>query len=141
MRSVTFYNFLLEATLTGSILILLLLARVTIGKRISRLAVYAAWLLVAVRLLLPFSFPNPLMNELRPRLSGNYAARPIADQIRVRTIDAVYDASVAMAGNDVTELDESRLFQLAVSLENGLAGKHAAHCVLWRSGNHPGRIA
>lgn len=39
MRSVTFYNFLLEATLTGSILILLLLlARVTIGKRISRLA-------------------------------------------------------------------------------------------------------
>lgn len=46
MRSVTFYNFLLEATLTGSILILLLLlARVTIGKRISRLAVYAAWLL------------------------------------------------------------------------------------------------
>ena len=75
MRSVTFYNFLLEATLTGSILILLLLlARVTIGKRISRLAVYAAWLLVAVRLLLPFSFPNPLMNELRPRLSGNYAA-------------------------------------------------------------------
>lgn len=99
MRSVTFYNFLLEATLTGSILILLLLlARVTIGKRISRLAVYAAWLLVAVRLLLPFSFPNPLMNELRPRLSGNYAARPIADQIRVRTIDAVYDASVAMAG-------------------------------------------
>ena len=123
MRSVTFYNFLLEATLTGSILILLLLlARVTIGKRISRLAVYAAWLLVAVRLLLPFSFPNPLMNELRPRLSGNYAARPIADQIRVRTIDAVYDASVAMAGNDVTELDESRLFQLAVSLEKGLLG-------------------
>ena len=27
-----------------------------------------------------------------------------------------------MAGNDVTELDESRLFQLAVSLEKGLLG-------------------
>ena len=123
MRSVTFYKFLLEATITGSILILLLLlARITVGRRVKPLAVYAAWLLVALRLLLPFSFPNPLMNELRPRLSGNYAARPIADQIRVRTIDAVYDASVAMAGNDITELDENRLYQLAVSLEKGLLG-------------------
>lgn len=123
MRSVTFYNYLLEATLTGSLLILLLmLARAALGKRVKRTALYAAWLLVALRLLLPLSFPNPLMNELRPRLSDNYAARPIADQIRVRTIDAAYDASMALAGNDVTELNTNRLYQLGVSLEKGLLG-------------------
>lgn len=123
MRSVTFYNFLLEATLTGSLLILLLLlGRATLGKRVKRVMIYGAWLLVVLRLLLPLSFPNPLMNELRPRLSANYAARPIADQIRVRAIDAVYDVSVALAGNDVTELEGSRLFQLGISLEKGMLG-------------------
>ncbi len=107
----------------GSLLImLLLLARATLGKRVRRRVVYAAWLLVVLRLLLPLSLPNPLMNELRPRLSANYAARPIADQIRVRTIDAAYDASVALAGDDVTKLDGSWLYQLGMSLQKGMLG-------------------
>ena len=124
MRSVTFFNFLLESTLMGSLLILLVMAgRALLRRRASRIAVYAAWLLVAVRLLLPFSFPNPLMNELRPRLSNNYAARPIADQVRVRTVDAMYNASKAIAGDDVAELAESPLYQLSVALRQGQLGQ------------------
>ena len=79
MRSVTFFNFLLEATLVGSVLIALMLpVRVLLRRKTGSVVVYAAWMLVALRLLLPLSCPNPLMNELRPRLSSNYAARPIA---------------------------------------------------------------
>lgn len=124
MRSVTFFNFLLEATLVGSVLIALMLpVRGLLRRKTGSVVVYAAWLLVALRLLLPLSFPNPLMNELRPRLSSNYAARPIADQIRVRTADALYDASKAAAGDDVTALQENSMYQMSVALRNGKLGR------------------
>ena len=54
MRSVTFFNFLLEATLVGSVLIALMLpVRVLLRRKTGSVVVYAAWLLVALRLLLP----------------------------------------------------------------------------------------
>lgn len=126
MRSVTFYNFLLEAALGGSLLILLLLAARPVARRLAgNRAVYVAWLMVALRLLVPLSLPNPLMNELRPQLSSNYAARPIADQVRVRMLDAVFDVSHFVSGDDVTELNDNLLYRMGVSLASGQLGSLA----------------
>lgn len=99
-RSMTFFNFLLEATLAGSVLILVMLVlRLVFRKRIGSRLVYLAWILVAVRLLVPVAIPNPLMDSLRPTLSHDTGARPVADQVRVRyqdTMDQIaYRLSVA----------------------------------------------
>ena len=51
MRSMTVFNFLLEATVIGSVIILLVIAvRALLRDRLGSRAIYAAWLLVAVRL-------------------------------------------------------------------------------------------
>ncbi len=51
MRSMTLFNFLLEATLIGSALILLVMAaRALLRGRISNRILYALWLVVALRL-------------------------------------------------------------------------------------------
>ena len=93
-RSMTFFNFLLEATLAGSILIIvMLILRRAFRKQIGSRLVYLAWVLVAVRLLLPIALPNPLMDEFRPTESVDAGARPVADQIRVRYHDAMSDIS------------------------------------------------
>jgi len=90
MRSMTLFNFLLEATLIGSALVLVMLAlRSLLRGRASNRVLYALWLVVALRLLLPISLPNPLMNDLRPTLSIDSEARPVADQIRTRFLDTV----------------------------------------------------
>jgi len=93
-RTMSVFNYLLEAALAGAILVLLMLAvRAFLRKPLGSRAVYAAWLLVAVRLLVPLSIPNPVMNELRPTHSLDLAARPVADQFRVRLQDALGDLS------------------------------------------------
>ena len=52
MRSMTVFNYLLEAALFGSIFILLVTAlRALFRRRLGSRAVYAAWLLPALRLL------------------------------------------------------------------------------------------
>lgn len=97
MRAATVFNFLIEATLMGSVMILLLLlVRRFLRPKVGSQLICVAWLLVAVRLILPLSLPNPMMNELRPTYSDNVDVRPIADQVRVRAIDAVSDVSEAM---------------------------------------------
>lgn len=89
MRSMTVFNYLLEATLMGSVLILLLVtARALLRERLGSRVLYAGWALVALRLLIPLSLPNPAMDEFRPGLSTDVAARPVADQVRQRIIDA-----------------------------------------------------
>ncbi len=93
MRAATLFNFLIESTLMGSVMILLMLVvrrflRPQLGSRVLCLA----WLLVAIRLLVPLSFPNPMMNELRPTVSVNVGVRPIADQVRIRATDAMFDS-------------------------------------------------
>lgn len=91
-RAMSVFNYLLEAALAGGILIvLMLLVRKFLRGRLGNRAVYVAWLLVAVRLLTPLAIPNPLMNELRPTHSMDAAARPVADQFRVRFNDALND--------------------------------------------------
>lgn len=91
-RTITVFNFLLEAALFGGILILLvLLLRRFFRNKLGSGLICLAWLMVAVRLLVPIALPNPIMNELRPTNSVDAAARPVADQFRIRMTDAVSD--------------------------------------------------
>jgi len=101
MRSMTIFNYLLEATLMGSILILLVVAaRSLLRSRLGSRAIYAAWLLVALRLLLPITLPNPAMDELRPGFSVDEQARPMADQVRQRVIDTGDSVSTLLGRGD-----------------------------------------
>ena len=56
MRSMTVFNYLLEATLFGSVLILLLVTvRALLRDRLGSRMIYAGWLIAALRLLTPLS--------------------------------------------------------------------------------------
>ena len=125
MRSMTVFNYLLEAALFGSVFILLVTAlRALFRRRLGSRAVYAAWLLPALRLLLPISLPNPLMDGLRPGFSVDVGARPVADQIRRRLIDTSFTVS-SMVGSGET----GPLHALAVQTSVGRTGQTAL--VLW----------
>ena len=102
MRSMTLFNFLLESSLIGGALVMVMVAvRALLRGRISGRVLYALWIVVALRLLLPISLPNPLMNHLRPTLSVDGEARPVADQIRTRFLDTI-DAISEKSGTDAT---------------------------------------
>ena len=89
MRTATVFNFLVEATLIGSAVMLGTLAvRALLRKSLGNRFIRALWLLVALRLLLPIALPNPLMNALKPTLSLDAGIRPMADQVRTRVGDA-----------------------------------------------------
>lgn len=119
MRSMTVFNFLLEATVFGGVLILLVIAaRALLRRRLGNRAIYAAWLVATVRLLLPLSLPNPVMDALRPGLSADVAARPVADQVRRRVIDA----GLSMSGSLVDPASES-FRDFAVQTSSGNTGK------------------
>lgn len=121
MRSMTVFNYLLEAALFGSVFILLVTAlRALFRRRLGSRAVYAAWLLPALRLLLPISLPNPLMDGLRPGFSVDVGARPVADQIRRRLIDTSFTVS-SMVGSGET----GPLHTLAVQTSVGRTGQTA----------------
>ena len=129
-RSMTIFNFLLEATLAGSVLILVMLVlRRVFRKRIGSRLVYLAWILVAIRLLLPAALPNPLMDSLRPTLSHDAGARPVADQIRVRYQDSLeaisYRLSVAAyeSGSTVQQGLSDLTRDLATYTSYGWLGK------------------
>lgn len=97
IRTMAVFNYLLEAALFGGLMILLLLlVRRLLRGKLGSGVIYAAWLLVAVRLLLPIALPNPVMNDLRPTYSQDAEARPVADQIRVRFQDAAISLGGAM---------------------------------------------
>lgn len=138
-RSMTYFNFLLEATLAGSVLIIvMLILRRVFRRKIGSGLVYLAWGLVAVRLLLPFAIPNPLMDEFRPTYSTDAGARPVADQIRVRYNDAMDDVSYrlsAAAYDNDSQLAESLstfTHEIAVYTSYGWLGK--AYLLLYIAG-------
>lgn len=149
-RTMTVFNFLLEAALLGSLLIVLvMLVRKFLRGKIGNRAVYMLWLLVAIRLLVPLALPNPLMNDLRPTWSTDEAARPVADQIRVRTQDFLLDLSNQMketqsadesSGISLNDLDVDNyapsdlLFDLAVYSSYGWMGKWVFFAYLAASG-------
>ena len=94
MRAATVFNFLIEAALTGSLMMLILMiVRRFLRGRLGSGLLCAAWVMIALRLLVPLALPNPLMNGLRPAWSDNVGVRPIADQVRVRVNDVMYDAA------------------------------------------------
>ncbi len=118
MRSMTLFNFLFESTLIGGALALVITAvRTLLRGRISNRVIYALWLVAALRLLLPISLPNPLMNQLRPTLSVDSEARPVADQIRTRFLDTV-DALSSGEGAGAAALSH-----LGSETRSGRAGK------------------
>ena len=89
MRTATVFNYLVEAELIGSaVMIGVLLVRFFLRKHLGSRFTRALWLLVALRLLLPIALPNPLMNALKPTLSVDAGIRPMADQVRTRLGDA-----------------------------------------------------
>ena len=111
MRSMTVYNYLLEAGVFGSVLILLVVAlRMTLRRQLGSRVIYASWALAALRLLLPPSIPNPFMDEFRPGLSVDVAARPVADQFRQRLIDAGEHVAALLPGeNMISKLTQSTM--------------------------------
>ena len=118
MRSMTVFNYLLEATLFGSVLILLLVTvRMLFRGRLGSRAVYAGWGVAALRLLTPLSFPNPVMDEFRPGFSTDTAARPVADQVRQRIIDAGH------ALGDLMPWDGNPAASFAARLRSGASGR------------------
>ena len=118
MRSMTVFNYLLEATLLGSVLILLLVAvRALVRDRLGSRALYAGWGLAALRLLTPLSLPNPAMDEFRPGFSTDVAARPVADQVRQRIIDAGHSLSELMPW------ESNPVAGLTAQLRSGSAGR------------------
>lgn len=110
MRSMTVFNYLLEATLFGSVLILLLVAaRLLLRQHLGSRILYGLWLIVALRLLLPIALPNPIMDSLRPVLSADVGARPVAAQVRQRLIDTGYHVSALLPGEGGRSLARAAL--------------------------------
>lgn len=88
MRTAILYNFLLEANIMASIaIILMLIARTTLRKPLGSKALSFGWLLIAIRLLLPLSLPNPFIYLIRTPYAPDAAIRPIAGQVQVRLSD------------------------------------------------------
>lgn len=88
MRTAILYNFLLEANITASIAILLMmLVRKLLRKPLGNSAISFGWLLIALRLLLPISLPNPFIYAIRTPNAPDMALRPIAGQVQVRLTD------------------------------------------------------
>lgn len=126
MRSAVVFNALLESTLFGSgLIVLVLLARRLFRKPLGNRLIYFAWLLVALRLMLPVTLPNPLMNGLRPISVSDPALRPVAGQVRVRLTDAALNAAYGLSRYDGQAVRQSALYQAGVSLERGELGRWA----------------
>ena len=93
MRTALLYNFLIEANLMASIAILLMMIlRKCLRRQLGNGALCFGWLLVALRLLLPITLPNPLINGIRSPFAADLAIRPIAGQVKVRLTDALGQA-------------------------------------------------
>ena len=92
MRTALIYNFLIEANIMASIaIVLMMVMRKFLRKQVGNTAICFGWLLVAVRLLLPFTLPNPLIAFIRSPYAQDAAIRPIAGQVKVRVTDALND--------------------------------------------------
>ena len=97
MRSATIFNFLIEANIMASIAILLMIPlRKLLRKQMGNTAICFGWLLIALRLLIPLTLPNPLIHEIRPTYLEDTAIRPIAGQIKVRIVDAISDIGLSL---------------------------------------------
>ena len=118
MRTALLYNFLIEANIMASIAILLMmLLRKFLRRPLGNGARCFGWLLVAMRLLLPLSLPNPLINGIRSPFAMDIAIRPIAGQVKVRLHDFLIDFSVRQWGLNNKALGD-RAFAVLESIES-----------------------
>lgn len=88
MRTAMLFNFLVESTLIGSVLILLMLPLRLARRRLGSRVIWSVWLLAALRLLTPLALPNPLLNLLSPLMGQDAGIRPMAEQVRSHLTDA-----------------------------------------------------
>ncbi|MBQ8137556.1 MAG: M56 family metallopeptidase [Clostridia bacterium] len=99
MRTALIFNFLIEANIMASIAIMLMMTlRKFLRKPLGNSAICFGWLLVAARLLLPLTLPNPFIALIRSPFAQDPAIRPIAGQIKVRLHDALSDFAVHLFG-------------------------------------------
>ena len=112
MRTALIYNFLIEANIMASIAIVLMMAiRKFLRRQVGNSAICFGWLLVAARLLLPVTLPNPWIAFIRSPGAQDAAIRPIAGQVKVRVMDALndlarnlWDSNHIPLGNQVEDL-------------------------------------
>ena len=112
MRTAPIYNFLIEANIMASIAIVLMMAlRKFLRRQVGNSAICFGWLLVAARLLLPVTLPNPWIAFIRSPMAQDAAIRPIAGQVKVRVMDALndlarnlWDTNHIPLGNQVEDL-------------------------------------
>ncbi len=120
MRTAVIYNFLIEANLMAAIAILLMIpVRIFGRKKLGSRVICFAWLLVALRLLCPLALPNPVIHEIRPSFSIDYAIRPIAGQIQVRFRDAMEGLYQSTLNTGADKLQDT-FHELRVDSENGM---------------------
>ncbi|MBQ8655117.1 MAG: hypothetical protein IJ507_09285 [Clostridia bacterium] len=127
MRTATVFNFLVEATLIGSLLILAaLVLRALIRRELGSRRLMILWVLVAMRLLLPIALPNPVMNWLKPNLSQDAGIRPMADQVRVRVGDAAHNLYWKALGEDTDKsIIHSLIWRLVYATRSGRLSRTA----------------
>lgn len=120
MRTATVFNFLVEAELIGSaVMVGVMLVRALLRRPLGSRFVRALWLLVALRLLLPIALPNPLMNALKPTLSLDAGIRPMADQVRTRVGDAATALYWKTVAHQSSPTLRQALMRLARAAGNG----------------------
>ena len=121
MRTATVFNFLVESTLIGSVLILAAVVfRALLRRKLGSRCLMILWILVALRLLLPIALPNPVMNWLKPTLSADAGIRPMADQVRVRVGDAAHALYWKTLGADTNQsILHSLVWRVVYATRNG----------------------
>ena len=145
MRTATVFNFLVEATLIGSALIVLtLVLRAPARRRVGCRLLMILWALAALRLLLPIALPNPVMNWLKPFYSQDAGIRPMADQVRVRVGDAAHDLYYKVLGDAPATPLRSLVWRVVYATRNGRLSRlaltvyltGAGLCALWMLAQH-----
>ena len=117
MRTALIYNFLIEANIMASIAIVLMMAmRKFLRRQMGNSAICFGWLLVAVRLLLPVTLPNPWIAFIRSPFAQDAAIRPIAGQVKVRVMDALNDLAQSLWNTNHIPLG-NRVEDLAIGIE------------------------
>ncbi len=122
MRTAVLYNFLLEANVMASIaVILMIVVRRFFRPQLGSRAIRFAWVLVAARLLLPISLPNPFINDIRPGFLADAGIRPIAGQIKVRLQDALETVRWAIVSRSGENALTRRMLDTESAMYNGAA--------------------
>lgn len=130
MRTAMIYNFLIEANIMASIaIVLMMVLRKFLRRQVGNSALCFGWLLVAARLLLPLTLPNPWIAFIRSPMAQDAAIRPIAGQVKVRLQDALSDLAGRLWSTNHIALG-NRVEDVAVGIEYATLSITLAHIYL-----------